>query len=655
MSRYQPKSLIQHFAAPPDYTGTFGWLCGYSADASFLDAAAERFTGQTAAQRSWAGKVTLVALLDRGQPQVLPHDAPGVLHAAMRDPSGFSLLHAKVALLGYRHEHEPERWIVRLLVCTGNWTRETVERSLDGMWSADLCSDEVSSRDTNHLQVRADVAAAWNLFQWLKPRFDLDAFQAEPHSLTALAHAQFDGWLGRVRKPANVKPRFFDSRNQSLLAQLPALVEHHAGRLERNTLALGSGFYEGGSGKGAPRVLVQIVETLKNAGLATRSCAVDVFVEPTACQAVAERLPAMSALRWRVWSAEPPPFLEQQPRRTLHAKFIFGSGYRSGSDKCLNGWAYLGSGNLTTPGFLQRCPLGNLEAGVVLGDDSLTWSGPGLEGCVSSRLPLQWEREITDATQLQAGADMPERPAAFLAAPVSWCRYLPALADRPARMVLPAHDLHVEVLDTTDQVCPAVGPLEVAWLGPPQPSVVVRWYVDGRPLRCTIPVIDEAGRVAAVELPKLDIESAWWQLAQFPQPPAEEDSDAEKRDFEAGKALPGTVVPNPVDSAIRTMMRLVENIAERQARLTPADWEPWCISLEQALRQAADCTVVLTFSQRLALNPLAVLRNTCSLPAFARDLASTARVRYLQVLEAVERCWGVGGFDSTARSQEDVL
>jgi hypothetical protein len=654
MTRYLPPSLLQHFAPTEGYSGTFGWLCGYSADAGFLDAAVERFTRQSSAQRAYAGKLALVALLDRGQPQVLPHDAPGVLHAPMRDASRFALLHAKVALLGYRHEQAPERWCLRLLVCTGNWTRETLERSLDAMWSVEVRSEDIASRDEDTLQARVDLAAAWDLFQWLQPLFDLGALEAEPRSLTTLARTRFDAWVQAVGRPRR-KPRFFDSREQSLLRQLPEQVRRHAGEMDRNTLLLGSGFYEGGNSQQAPVALARIVDALKDASLATRGCEVHVFVDPTACQAVASGLSAMWALGWHVWTAEPPPFLDQRPARTLHAKFIFGSGYRKDSDKCLNGWVYLGSGNLTPPGFLQACPRGNLEAGVVFGDDSLTWSKPGIESCASSRLPLQRKREVKDAAQLQAGADMPERLPAFVAPPVSWCRYLPRQDGQPARLVLPEHGVPVEVLDTAGTACASIGPQEVAWPGAPQPSVVVSWSVAGQQLRCSIPVIDSAGRVAAVELPKLDIESAWWQLAQFPQAPAEEDSGTDTRDFETGAALAATAAPDPVDSAIRTMMRLVENVADKQAGLAEADWDAWCISLEQTLLQAADCPVVDAFAQRLAINPLAVLRDACSLPLFARDPASAALTRYLPVLDAVEECWGVRGLEPAARSGEVVL
>lgn len=656
MSRYIPPSLLQHFAPPQDYEGCFGWLCGYSADAGFLDAAAERFTQQTAGQRSYTGKVALVALLDRGQPQILPHEAPSVLHAPLRDASGFALLHAKVALLGFRHTQSPERWCLRLVVSTGNWTRQTVEKSLDLSWSVNIRSDELDARDRPVLLARADVAAAWDLLQWLQSRFDLDALSAASQGLTGIARELFAQWCGRVAGARLPRPRFFDSRTRSLLRQLPSLARDHAGNVARNTLVLGSGFYETGGNGQAPSVLVRTVDALKSKGLVTASCDVHVVVEPGACQAVASALPAIHGLGWRVWPAGQPDFLGSQ-KRNLHAKFVFACGDRKNSNTCLNAWLYLGSGNLTTPGFIQACPVGNLEAGVLVTENALYWSkGRGLDPqwWSGNRLPLQWEREVLAPQDLSHGEGMPDRPPAFEPPPVAWCQYLPARAGLPARLQLPVHDVPVDVLDTELRACAPCGPLQVAWLGARQPSVVVQWYGAGCQLRCSIPVIDSAGRVAALELPKLDLESAWWQLHQFPQAPAEEDARTDEAEFDAGSAMATAAhTVAETESVVRTMMRLVENIADKQAGLAQGDWEAWCISLEQALRQAADCAAVKAFAAEIALNPLHALRQACSLPAFAHPTVSPHRQRYLAVLDAIADCWGVSCLPPIGLPQED--
>ena len=131
-------SLAGHFDAPDDYVGHFGWLCGYSADAPFLDDALTRFTRMTAAQRAGQGRIFLAVMLDAGNPPILSTDVPGVAHLLLKKGQPFRLLHAKVALLGFRHRTEPGRWWLRLLVSTGNWTRQTVEESLDLAWRLDV-------------------------------------------------------------------------------------------------------------------------------------------------------------------------------------------------------------------------------------------------------------------------------------------------------------------------------------------------------------------------------------------------------------------------------------------------------------------------------------------------------------------------------------
>lgn len=112
-------SLAGHFDAPEDYAGYFGWLCGYSADALFLDDAATRFTRLTNRQRAHQGRIELAIMLDPGNPQIA--DVPGVGHLPIKANVNkpFRLLHAKVALLGFRHQDNRRDWQLRLLVSTG--------------------------------------------------------------------------------------------------------------------------------------------------------------------------------------------------------------------------------------------------------------------------------------------------------------------------------------------------------------------------------------------------------------------------------------------------------------------------------------------------------------------------------------------------------
>lgn len=158
-----PFSLSQHFDAPDGFRGCFGWVCGYSADVPFLEDAVERFTRRTRAQRAYSGCVAMALMLDPRNAQIQPAQVPGVLHLPINSVSlPFRLMHAKVALLGFQresdedHESDEDEWQLRLIVSTGNWTRGTLEDSLDLAWRIDLCNSDLKVRDAEVRQARAD-------------------------------------------------------------------------------------------------------------------------------------------------------------------------------------------------------------------------------------------------------------------------------------------------------------------------------------------------------------------------------------------------------------------------------------------------------------------------------------------------------------------
>ena len=86
-------------------------------------------------------------MLDPGNPQITPKEVPGVIHLPMNGVPPFRLLHAKVALLGFRHTSDARQWRLRLIVSTGNWTRQTLEESLDLAWRIDLSDQDLKSDD----------------------------------------------------------------------------------------------------------------------------------------------------------------------------------------------------------------------------------------------------------------------------------------------------------------------------------------------------------------------------------------------------------------------------------------------------------------------------------------------------------------------------
>jgi hypothetical protein len=387
MSRKQnagaPPSLAQHFDAPDDYIGTFGWLCGYSADAPFLDDAAERFTRLIGSRRAYQGRIVLAAMLDPGNPAITLLDAPGVAHLPIKDVVNkpFRLLHAKVALLGFRHQENHDRWLLRLLVSTGNWTQQTLEKNLDLAWRIDASSESLINPDSNTRLDCADIKAAWNLLEWIQEYFDLRLLNTSIADRTAEAAQAFDQvqrWIATCEKNAQGRPRFFDSRKYSLLQQLPEKIQTDKAT-RRNYLALGSGFYETSKKpERAPEVPMAILERLRDEKLLTENADIDLYINPKSCQAIESSFEPLDEAGFTIRpSATPATVFGELSQRDLHAKFLFSCNCREDSASCSSPWVYLGSGNLTHAGFVNKMnPAGgNLEAGVVFSPGALFWYG----------------------------------------------------------------------------------------------------------------------------------------------------------------------------------------------------------------------------------------------------------------------------------------
>lgn len=660
-------SLAQHFDAPTDYNAAFGWMCGYSADAAFMDDALERFTRQTRAQRAWDGRVWLALMLDPGNPPLSYVDAPGLTHLRIQESGQrpFNLLHAKVALLGFTHESTPDAWLVRLVVSTGNWTRQTLEESLDLAWRIDLTSTSLPSLDANVKLAVADVAACWSLFQSLIPHFDLRLVEhggLGKLGVAAQSRSLLERWLARCTEEAKgLIPRFFDNRRASLLAQIPSQVRAHAGGVPRNYLAMASGYFESAPGDGSfPRVPLAIRKALLAESLLTQRAEVDLFVNPVNCQAVAsiaKNRMAAEAITIRPARA-PESVFGSNATRALHAKFLFGAKFRDGNVCCRSPWLYLGSGNLTGPGFtlVAGTGKGNLEAGVVFAPPDMPWHekdavkhGPP---AIETLLPIGWDKEFDSPASLEAGEGFPDRPDAAIACPVAWLEWAPkdvggALLE-PRTIEPTAAPLRYEVLDPMGSPCPSLQNGHL-WAGDRPREVTIRWLsLNGTSRQDRVPVVDECGRIAGTPLPKLSLEAARWQLADFPMPPAIDDDDDPDAPPTQGKdaAADANASASGKTSGyvIRDMMGFVEALADRQTQVLPPDWAAWCARLEQTLLQTASDPAVKAFLE-MGINPLQSLRARPFRPAFAETSETQSGSDYEIMLDRIEHAWGVTGLD----------
>ncbi|MBL4835038.1 MAG: hypothetical protein JKY26_13795 [Pseudomonas sp.] len=645
----RPPSLAQHFDAPEDYIGHFGWLCGYSADAPFLDDAAERFTRLTHAQRAHQGRIAIAGLLDPCNPPISMMDAPGVAHLPIMDyaTKPFRLLHAKVALLGFRHHEEPSQWRLRLLVSTGNWTRQSLEESLDLSWRLDIASESLSRPNVGLKQHCADIDVAWELLEWIQQFFDVRLLNAPAQgraSETMVAQQQVRQWINACSEKAEGSPRFFDNRKSSLLFQLPNKIKV-GGKVKRNYLAMGSGFYEAADDpKRPPKVPVAILKTLREEGLLTAKPELDLYVNPAACQSIATSLQPLHDLGITVRPATAPAVVFGEGGRILHAKFLFSANRRDSSNACISPWVYLGSGNLTHPGFANKmsATAGNLEAGVVFTPSSLCWQknkATPEHQVVTNLLPIQWvDAETGDDSALNAGPGMEQREAMYVAPPVTWLTWHES--DSVSELRTDGSGIAaIELLDSAGIACLRTT-AGFRWCEARPREVCIRWKADDQHREARIPVVDQYGRIAAAELPAIDIDEAWWQLADFPMPPvADDEGDAgdenEGKHCSQGRSVPVASYP------IRQMMDLIESVAAKQTEINQLDWALWCNRLEQALGQAVDSVPVQYFRDELKLNPLSPLRHQPFRPLFAESSDSESGSLYDETLTRIELNWNV--------------
>lgn len=632
----KPPSLLDLFEGPDGMVGQFGWVCGYSGDSGFLDAAAERFTRSTFALRAYKGRVVLAVMLDPTQPALSPLDLPGVAHLALHGEArnNFRLLHAKIALLGFRIPERPQDWCLRLIVSTGNWTTQTLEDSLDLVWSIDVRSGDEAGGD--HAQRCADLRAAYRLLEWLFPFFDQSLLRGAQEDMVRVQR-----WLSTL-DDTGATPRFFDNREAGLLEQIPSLIRTRA---RRSYLAMGSGFFEGDDSGKLPRVLEQIVNSLERSLLLTKSAGVSIFVNDAACQSVATATDAIRARGWTVRAPVPAPdVFGTTSLRRLHAKFLFGYNRQSNVNACTSSWVYLGSGNFTGPGFLLRAGAGtgNLEAGVVFEPGALLWEADAKDQGtpVATRL-LPIEGEDATEARLHAGERPPLNDALYLAAPVTALRWT---AEHGG--VLTALDpvsAGLEVLDPLGKPCEAFE-FGWRWMGDCPQQVAIRWQdsEESAVHQRMVPVFDEWYRLAARPLRTLQFDELDTLIDAFPTFGVIDEEDL-LEDFLTGspEQRDGSSARVASDrSAVRQVMGQIERIAAKQSALEPDDWTEWCFRLEQLLVQARESDALAAY-RALGLNPLSILKAVPFRPRFARDNTSEAGRQYEAAIDRVARAWRV--------------
>lgn len=592
----QNTTLYSLFMPPEDCYGDFGLMCGFTATRQVLGQIRRTFTGETA-------RPVLAAFIHPTVNAI--SDVPGLAWMWMRlEARSYNLLHAKVALLGFR-KRGGDGYVIRLAVSTGNWTQDPLTGSIDLFWLIDLDTAAPDAQDA------ADIRAAHEMFGWLRERADcaLIEHRFDGHRPDALLEAAIT-----ALPAASVTPRFIDSRNQALF---PQVVGRLGMKKKADRLILGSGYFES-DGDGAAGLPERLRRALVQEKSLTRTAALDLFLNPTSCQGLAARAGALIDAGWNLRS--PRSVLHGADGR-LHAKFVV---LASGETEA-TGRVYLGSGNLSRNGFeLAADAGGNLEAGVVVDlPPGLKWPlRRNTRNSISGVLPIQFTETVT-LEALQSGESFvrPEEPESL--PPVSWLIWDEGVLSAP-------ENKHVVVTgaDGAEANTPCPWPA-------PAPAIVTLAEGGWR-----LPVISSEALVVA-RPSDMSVEDILASLGSFPEPgDADSEDEGEEGEEPLTDASDTTEAP-PAAYPIRRMMELLVRLCETQARLDPRDWQRWCRELQQNLCAIAPREKpMLEFFRKARANPLPALADPRMRPEGASpELLAGA-------LSAVALAWGLNDYPS---------
>lgn len=582
--KHERRDLEKMFAPAPGRFGTHMLLCGLSADTETLERMLAAFTGESAVERAATGLVRAVLMLDASAPPLSPLAVPGLqrlTHTALDSwTAQTSLMHAKVALLGFAEERFAAPTSFRLVVSTGNWTGETwgSGAQIDLFWSTEC---EIGAADISN-DAYVDVSAALAFFERL-----MRALYAQSSTFLAdlpLAMGWLKHWRTLLRREASERPaRFVDSLDASLFDQIALRFPHEG----VSTLVAGSGFYEQpSSDRGAkPEVLTRLgqlpvrgkrylVANYRQAGALAQ------WVAASPSTARTGRID-----NWTLCAPLDPLETKKGKGRTfLHAKYIAGlmRVAPAQQDKGTMTFLYLGSGNLSRAGLLSKAGLGrvrrrwdtgNVEAGVILTEKqevAQVWQALACGDVLSSALIASMESGAGERI-LELQAPPPVLFAHVVDSRLSLIR---------SAGVTAALEVRLDAAGPWSKVGAGVSTLALAGRVPPM--VWVRLSLTSA---CDPPEIHEVSvfaddGVCCRQAPNtLGVEDVLDALLAFPTvPPCLTDPDAPSS-LPAASAVASSTSRYP----LRLMAALVEAIAQRNAVLTQEQFPVWLSQLRYLL------------------------------------------------------------------------
>ncbi len=635
------------FAPPPGQHGTRALLCGLSADVPVLQRALAAFTCETPVERQASGLVRSLLLLDASAPRIPPTAVPGLLQLAPCVATDWrkrtTLLHAKVALLGFGASRcaATVRW--RLIISTGNWTEATWARQeqIDFFWKTGWAVG-----DAEGAQGLVDVASALDFFQRMLDRLygdHLGKLGTQP-----LAVKWLDEWRTRLRKATRrladpPAAQFVHSLDNSLASQVRERFPHDGIK----TLVAGSGFFEQAlAGNSSQPLVLRELETLGRPG--TRYLVFNTSQAGQLANWIDERKVKDGRIgRWDLCRPRDPLAKhETTGRGFLHAKYVAGLGpVRSDSAKV--GFLYIGSGNLSHMGYMTAARLGgrraaasgggacgNVEAGVVLMD--------------GDKIDDVWKRlargELaTDADVVTLAGDgealfTPTDPPPLLLA-----RHVHEDATGSGRLLLersgvPARTLWIRCQDG-DWMAIAAHASSVSWSSDVAPVVLrVRDTTPeaGAQHEWEVPVFSADGLFCRRPVPQVPFSSVLKALLAFPAPPPHFVEEDEEETISGGGAK-ALAKHNPSPYPLRSLAAMIEAIATRNETVTREEFPYWLSQLRVLLlEQSTDADRQSV--QELGVDLFDALLEPGFSPAWlARELALQAQ--YVAVVDQLRTGW----------------
>ncbi len=634
------ETLSGLFAPPRDHLhGVGGVLCAYSADAEFLDQCLARFSRVSNQSRLARGSIDWTLMLDP-EHAVLPSSEVGGLlqlrpRAASERPWEFHCMHAKVALLAFGPSRTGEPTWYRIVVSTGNWTRESACHQLELAWflDIDLASPVLADLD----ELRAVVGFLQGLSRCYQTS-DTLGLGARRLLVQAAGRGDPETSSGPLRFMATL-PCSGEATPGGLLPQIRVRLGVAASRF--STIVCGSGFFERGRDPAEqPKVLKELVEQL--AHHLTRGPTKRLVANATGDDQVITAFRAGKLKDWSLHHPKDPPPAPQPGRLRLHAKFLFLA--RRREDAFSGGRLYLGSGNLSVRGFLLGPRLsgaanpahyGNVEAGVLLEVPEIA-----TESQLHRALPVG---PPINALELAAIAIKPQEDAeADVVAPPA---PILAFVCGDALHVGVEWDDTVEVPDGVRVMVPGASDVVLAALQasfdyplPDLPrSLEIRWGSEV----CTVPCLNSRGEFPRQAKTYPHFGSWLESLSGFPQTWDDPDDDPGEEE-EEGTQTGGGTVPKELrcgtrDFPARTAMLLVETIAELNGTIPEDRASDWVHALRHQLLVETPLDQLPGW-QGLRLNFLRVLLST---RGFAPNWAD--RSGYEALIHAVAHDWQLDG------------